>query len=297
MAVIPAQLFNSVVALGYRTASFSSDGPVPTTQWVATGFLYNYRFESPGQDAHPGMNTLVTNRHVVDSLLRKGKGLEDQVARFHSARRGAFQDIPLAEISNSWAPRWFAHPDPLVDLAVLPVDYPALRARERDINVIDSDAHCLNLAQMAEAGVTEGDMVHLMGFPLGLVGHSVNTPIVRLGCVARIRDALAEPRKAVNFLVDGQCFPGNSGGLVIRRPEAVALQGTLAAREVKVIGVIQGYLPHEEIAIGQQTGLARVSFQENSGLAVVHPMDLVAATARPCLESFAAHFGLGQGRR
>ncbi len=48
--------------------------------------------------------------------------------------------------------------------------------------------------------------------------------IVRQGAIARIRDWLGGA--ATEFLIDASIFPGNSGGPVLNRPEAVSITGT-----------------------------------------------------------------------
>ena len=40
-----------------------------------------------------------------------------------------------------------------------------------------------------------------------------------------------------------------------------------------LIGVVSGYVPYEDVAISAQTNRPRVIFEENSGMAVVIPID------------------------
>ena len=62
------------------------------------------------------------------------------------------------------------------------------------------------------------------GFPMGQVGKERNYTIVRHGSLARVRDAIVGSSES--FLVDTLIFPGNSGGPVVIRPEALAVGGT-----------------------------------------------------------------------
>jgi len=55
-----------------------------------------------------------------------------------------------------------------------------------------------------------------------------------------------------------------------------------------VIGIVQGYLPYEDVAVSTQTKRPRVIFQENSGLAVVHPIDCIDETVRAHIEAIEA---------
>ena len=105
------------------------------------------------------------------------------------------------------------------------------------------------------------------GFPMGQVGKERNYTIVRHGSLARVRDAIVGSSES--FLVDTLIFPGNSGGPVVIRPEALAVGGTKATQKALLIGIVAGYLPYRDVAVSQQTKRARVIFEENSGLAVV----------------------------
>ncbi len=86
------------------------------------------------------------------------------------------------------------------------------------------DDNSVDVAKAKELGVSEGDGVFVLGFPLQLVGGERNFVIVRQGIIARIGDMLEGYSKT--FLVDTFIFPGNSGGPVFLRPEVVAITGT-----------------------------------------------------------------------
>jgi len=125
-------------------------------------------------------------------------------------------------------------------------------------------------------GITEGDFVYTLGFPMQLVGPERNYVIVRGGNIARIQDAI--DHRSNEFLIDVFTFPGNSGGPVVTKPEAIALHDTKAVRSAYLIGVIQSYVPYQDVAISAQTQRPRVIFEENSGLTSVIPIDLVKET-------------------
>ena len=111
---------------------------------------------------------------------------------------------------------------------------------------------------------------------MGLVGTSRNYVIVRQGCLARVRDALLG--EEVQFLIDAAVFPGNSGGPVVTAPQPLGITGTPTYNEASLIGIITSYVPYRDIAISQQTGRTRVTFDENSGLALVTPFDFIDET-------------------
>ena len=80
---------------------------------------------------------------------------------------------------------------------------------------------------------------------------------------------------STDYLVDAMVFPGNSGGPVLSRPELAALHGTTSTHGSRVIGIVTGSLPYQEIAVSLQTRRPRVVFEDNSGLGSVLPMDVV----------------------
>ena len=113
---------------------------------------------------------------------------------------------------------------------------------------------------------------------MGLIGPERNYVIVRSGNIARIQDAI--DHRSNDFLIDTFIFPGNSGGPVVTKPEAMAIHETKAVSRAYLIGVIQSYVPYQDFAISKQTGRTRVMFVENSGLTSVIPIDFVIEAIR-----------------
>jgi S1-C subfamily serine protease len=124
--------------------------------------------------------------------------------------------------------------------------------------------------------ITEGDFAYVLGFPMGITGGRRNTVIVRSGSIARIRDVLVKANHT--FLIDAFIFPGNSGGPVILKPETLSIQGTKAQNTAYLIGIVHSYLTYQDVAISSQTKKPKVIFEENSGLAAVHPVDFIDET-------------------
>ncbi len=148
-----------------------------------------------------------------------------------------------------------------------------LKEQRIKFNWFQSDDHVANRAKASQLGLTEGDGIFVLGFPLGLVGGERNFVIVRQGVIARIRDALGGSSK--EFLADTFIFPGNSGGPVVTKPEPTAIEGTQALTAAYLIGVVKGYITYHDVAMSVQTGRPRVTFEENSGLAAIIPIDFV----------------------
>ena len=143
-----------------------------------------------------------------------------------------------------------------------------------------SDSSILSIEQMAEKGMTEGDFIYVLGFPMGIVGGDRQYVIARSGSIARIRDVLE--KRSNDFIVDSFVFPGNSGGPVVSKPEFASIQGTQSINSAYLIGIVSSYLHYEDVAISQQTKKPRIVFQENSGLSVVIPTDFIMETIENC---------------
>jgi len=130
--------------------------------------------------------------------------------------------------------------------------------------------------QMKNNHLSEGDRVYALGFPMGLVTKERQYVICRGGYIARIRDYLED--RTTDFLIDAFVFPGNSGGPVITCPTSTAIKGTPQNDKASLIGIVKAYIPYKDVAISSQTGLPRVIFEENTGLAAVESVDSILET-------------------
>ena len=259
MTLLPPDFLNAVVALGFQDA----DG---ATSWSATGFLLG-RPQGKGNDGRTQFRLfIVTNRHVF-------KDASSARVRLNPGPAGPAGEYGLQLLREDGTSIWKAHSDPEIDLCVLPIAAGKLQRDGLQLGFINTDGHVATLPTLSQKGLSEGDSVYVLGYPMGLVGTERNYAITRSGCIARIRDAQAGNSK--EFLVDTFIFPGNSGGPVVLKPEIVSVVGTEAIREAYVIGVVKGYVPYQEVAISQQTKRPRVVFEENSGLASAHPIEYV----------------------
>ncbi len=264
MALIPPFSFNCVVGLGVREA----DGHI---EWVGTGTLVGRPYAIPADTGGARYHVfLVTNRHVL-------KKLNTMVLRFNPCDSGEARDfdIPLLD-AHTGAPLWRGHPDEEVDIAALGVDVDFLLQEGIRHDFFNLDNQAMDLDEMTQRGVSEGDFIYTLGFPMGIVDTDRLYVIARMGCLARLRDTLAGHRK--DYLIDSSIFPGNSGGPVLYKPEITRIEGTSSVGKAAFIGIVAGYLTFRDTAISHQTGSARVIFEENAGLAVVHTVDQVKET-------------------
>ncbi len=254
MALIPPKFLDCVVAIG-----FGNDGE--ETHYCATGFLYAKRVST---DEPIYSYALVTNKHVFDGH-RKAR------IRFNQKGSEDAKEFGIELCDDGGQPYWAT--DPEVDLAVIAFRPDMLVEHNIQFSAFRSDRDILTLEAAHNAGISEGDGVFALGFPLGLVGEQRNYVIVRQGVIARIRDAFEGANSEI--LMDMTIFPGNSGGPVLTRPEITAIQGTMPFGRSALIGVVSAYLPYEDVAVSVQTGHQRIVFHENSGLAVVVPIEHV----------------------
>jgi hypothetical protein len=137
---------------------------------------------------------------------------------------------------------------------------------------------------MVDGGITEGDRVFVLGFPMGLVSSTRQYVICRNGILARIRDYLEG--NSSDYLVDAPVFPGSSGGPVVLCPSALAIEGTKTIKRADLIGIVKHYVSYTDVAISQQTKRKRIIFEENSGLTVVEPVDTIIETVEIAAERF-----------
>ena len=266
MALIPPFYFNCVVALGKR----ESDGEI---NWIGTGTLVGRLF----QEKHLGNNRyhifIVTNRHVM-------KDNSSLVVRFNPLHSFSAKDYDIPLIDKSGEPMWKSHPNDEIDLAALCLDADFLRDEEIYYAYFHSDSHLMPLRQMNSQGMSEGDFIYVLGFPMGIMEPLRQYVISRTGIIARLRDTLDGTNK--DFLIDAMIFPGNSGGPVINKPEVISIEGTSSVPSPYLIGIVSSYLTYTDTAVSKQTGQSRVVFEENSGLAVVIPADYILETIDLC---------------
>ena len=118
---------------------------------------------------------------------------------------------------------------------------------------------------------------HGLGFPMGMAGIERNFVVAKQGIIARL-ESTQDPKLTKEYLVDALIFPGNSGGPVVTRFEVAAISGTKAVSRSCLLGVVYQFIPYIDVAVSNQTNRARITFEENSGLASVIPADYIEET-------------------
>lgn len=264
MALLPPTWLDMAVALGTRR----DDG---TVDYHATGFFYGHPTGEVNDQGPLYTPFLITNRHVIERIstthmsirLNSSIGTDARVYTV-TVRSGNGSLDSGVRISSTY------------DIAAIPVNLhlPIKDGIGQPTMVVDDMA--IDISKARDLGIGEGDSLFVLGFPMGLAGEQRNYTIVRQGVIARIRDYLEGHTNTI--LIDGAIFPGNSGGPVFTRPESIALTGTTPNRRCLFLGMVASYVPYQDVAVSQHTGMPRVIFEENSGLSNVVPYDAIVQT-------------------
>ncbi len=259
MALLNKNHIKSLVAIGTinpKDNSFVCD---------STSFLIGFLVKDSEEPKERLYRTfLVTNRHVFE-------GRNKVWLRFNTDD-GKIKIFPQSLQNIKGEDLWLAHPDPDVDLALLSVSPDILKTNKIQPLFISEEMFAY-IKDFESIGISVGDDVYAIGFPLGLAGKAQNYPFVKAGVISRTDKEIIDEVKA--FIIDSSIFPGNSGGPVILKPTIINLSGTVPVNKPYLVGVISGYSPYSEKLYTHQTKPPTVVSQtrENSGLTHCVPID------------------------
>lgn len=259
MALLPQSFLNAVISIGLR----DKEGKFES---FATGFLVGFFTGEISKDKKKSYGIwLVTNRHVFE-------GKREVWLRFNITEVGS--KVYLLELENKEGQKiWSAHPNPKVDVATIRINVEKLKEDNIQFSFFRDDKQMAFRDIIKQEGITQGDGIFVLGFPMGIAGEEKNYVIVRSGVISRLDDEIINNN--FEFLIDCTIFPGNSGGPVILKPEVASITGTKAVSRAYLLGVVRNYILYEDVAVSTQTKKPRVVFVENSGLAGVVPLDFV----------------------
>ena len=277
MSLIPRYFLDTVAAVGAASAAGNED-----IRYFATAFLFGYPVSPPTKPVSYWV-FVVTNRHVV-------KGDRRMWIRFRAPAGRRPKVLPIPR--GPWPFPWVLHPDPDVDLAVLPIDAIEIPDGLAPDRFLTLQPHAVTLDDLRSSDFSEGNELFILGFPMGIAGTDQNDPVVRQGIVARIQDWYDGRSK--DFLIDSSIYPGNSGGPVVLKPVIWGFGDRHRFDAPKVIGLVSAYLPYRDVARSEQTGLIRLVSEENSGLAKVVPMDAVIELTSILARVIAEHRASGK---
>ena len=263
MSLLPPFYLDTVVAIGVGDDQ-------ATRKWIGTGFIVGKPIDVSVELAQRQYSIyIVTNKHVLNNVSRI-------YVKFNSENDPLSMDYAIDLTDPTGARTSIGHPNLDTDVAVIWINGQILRNEGRILQFIQLENHSFSRADLLARMTTEGDRIFVLGYPMGLVAADRQYVICRSGCYARIRDFL-ENRKT-DYLIDASVFPGNSGGPVISCPSAISIQGTIPNDKANLIGIVKAYLPYQDVAVSQQTGRARIVFEENTGLTIVESVDSINET-------------------
>ena len=267
MALLPDFFKDCVVAIG---TEIEKNNEEKEKIYIGTGFLVGYCINL--EEADPMKKEyeifLITNKHVINkrkNILVKFNGPNDEKTKDYLV------DLVDKDGNKLYSTCGVEN----IDIVAIYIN-PYVLINDKSIFAYFSlDVHALTVQQMQEQNIAEGDFIYTLGYPMSIVDSVKNVPICRMGCIAYISKILRYGMQDLNFLIDSQTFPGNSGGPVILKPEAIALSGTKCTPQAMLIGVLHSYIPYRDNCISIQTGEVTQIHKENSGLTLVHPVDLI----------------------
>lgn len=191
---IAEQLFFATVYISAQTVAGQS--------WVGTAFLISH----PVADGTSIF--LVTNKHV----LEQADQLDVRLVR-KDAHGGPDEGATQLNISDFSAGAWVGHPDPAVDVAVMPFRMILNQMIEQGgapYFIAIGHEHLMTTEQ--EASLDAIEAVGFIGYPSGLFDTANFLPIARIGHTASppINNYRGHPA----FLIDASVYPGSSGSPV-----------------------------------------------------------------------------------
>jgi len=185
------------------------------------------------QHSHVGSNHnfIVTNRHLVEGVRRGGLVFTQKRGTRPLLGQGFqlnIEDFPRA---------WHLHPDPAVDLAIIPMQPLEQAARQQGIELyvqaIDSRLVPDEAATRALDALEE---VLFVGYPSGVWDQVNLMPILRRGTTATPIALDFEGR--AEFLIDAAVYPGSSGSPVfVYLPDGLRPSPS-AGRRFLFVGVV-----------------------------------------------------------
>jgi hypothetical protein len=255
---IPAEVKKTVV---FIFVPGNDSKPIPQ----GTGFFVGVKIP---QDPTRYFVYLVTAKHVLRTNDNKA-WLPTVFVRLNRKDSGS-DTLRLDLIAEGKEKNIFTHPDPSVDIAVIPV---LPDETKYDFKIIQDDL-LTSKEDFKKLNITEGSEVFFTGLFVQHIGEQRNYPIVRFGRVALITDEkidLGGVRSDV-YLMEANAYGGNSGSPVFfylgidRQPGSVILGEPV----LKLAGIVSGHFNDIiPIQVAQTNTIPFVN--PNLGIAVVVP--------------------------
>lgn len=194
-------------------------------------------------------------------MVRLNKSVQEEMQTFQ------------INLQKGRGPDWTEHST--ADVAVIPMSPEDLESKELQWETFAAGQNTLTREKAAEVGLSEGDEVFMIGFPIGWQSGRQDYPIVRHGVLAQVQGWF---NKDLNtFLIDGSGFPGNSGGPVVTKPQNFAIPGTSIVDSSWLVGMVsqRKFSPAKGV---KEAKAEKTIVLETADLVVVTPMDAINET-------------------
>ena len=218
-------LFNTI-----RVDTVLEDG----SEGSGTAFVFSH---TTGSGVH---TFVVTNRHLVEGV-RSGGLVFTQKKHGQPALGERFQ-ININDFSHAW----FLHPDPEVDLAIIPLRPLEQAARDQGAELYYHaiDSHLVPDAAALRA-LDAMEQVSFIGYPSGVWDQVNLMPIMRRGTTATPMELNFEGRP--EFLIDAAVYPGSSGSPVfVYQPDSLRPAQSGGGKKFLFAGVVAAVFFREE---------------------------------------------------
>jgi hypothetical protein len=201
---------------------------------TSVGTAFFFQFTKPLGEKVP---YLVTNRHVVADCRHGRLLVHTAICNLEGQKTGTGPSlvVELADFSNDW----ICHPNPEVDLCVMPIEPLRAKAQEAgaalysialDESLIRSDEELGEFYAITN--------VYMVGYPIGLWDGTNNLPLIRRGITA-LHPQIDFNGKAVGC-VDIAALPGSSGSPILVFDEGTfpTRQGPVAGTRAVLLGIL-----------------------------------------------------------
>ena len=229
--------------------------------YFGTGFFFNLSVDG---NVVP---LIITNKHVVKGMDRGYFVLTEQDKNGNPMYKQHFTVV----IEHNFEKHWIMHPDPNIDLCVMPIN-PILELGNKQYGKVFFHRAFDNSLIPVDEKLSEIDIaeeVFMIGYPNGLWDSVNNMPIIRRGTMATNISLNHNGKR--EFVIDAACFPGSSGSpvVLVNKNGYTDKQGNvkLGKRRLMLLGVLYAG-PH--LTVTGEIEIVTVPNLQQKPLAVSH---------------------------